>query len=138
MKGTEFMMQIRQHGIDYHISETQRHNENPAEGVIREIRKKWYRILVRKHVPKRLWDYGFVWVSEIMSMTNICSRSIGESIVPMTHITGETVDISEFLDFGFYDRVWYKENSGLGPESPGRWLGVSSRTGRLMCYFILT
>ena len=73
-----------------------------------------------------------------MSMTNICSRSIGERIVPMTHITGETVDISEFLDFGFYDRVWYKENAGLGPESPGRWLGVSRRTGRLMCYFILT
>ena len=39
MKGTDFMRQIRQHGIDYHISETQRHNENPAEGVIREIRK---------------------------------------------------------------------------------------------------
>ena len=40
--------------------------------------------------------------------------------------------------FGFYDKVWYKDNAGLSPQQPGRWLGVSSRTVRLMCYHILT
>jgi len=52
-------------------------------------------------------------------------------------VTGETPDISEYLDFGFYDQVWYKDNVGLSPSEPGRWLGVSSRTGRMMCYWIL-
>ena len=28
-------------------------------------------------------------------------------------LTGETPDISEYLDFGLYDRVWFKENAGL-------------------------
>ena len=51
---------------------------------------------------------------------------------------GETIDILEYLDFGFYDEVWFKDNAGLSPSEPGRWLGVSHQTGRLMCYHILT
>ena len=57
--------------------------------------------------------------------------------IRLTEVTCETPDISEYLDFGFYDQVWYKDNAGLSPSEPGRWLGVSSRTGRLMCYWIL-
>ena len=51
-KGTEFMKQICRNDIDYHVTEPERHNQNPAEGVIREIRRKWYRIMVRKRVPR--------------------------------------------------------------------------------------
>ena len=39
-KGTGFMKQIRKHQIDYHISEPGRHNENPAKGVIHDLRRK--------------------------------------------------------------------------------------------------
>ena len=28
-------------------------------------------------------------------------------------MTGETPDISQYLDYGFYDRVWFKEYAGL-------------------------
>jgi hypothetical protein len=43
-------------------------------------------------------------------------------------ITGETPDISEYVDFDFYDWVWYwdtpdKDNS----PKIGRWLGPSHR-----------
>ena len=74
------------------------HNENPAEGVIREIRKKWYRTMVRKRCPRELWDYGFLWVTEIMSLTFSSAGSLTSSI-PITGVTGETHDISEYLDF---------------------------------------
>jgi len=137
MPGTEFMKSIRQYGIDYHISEADLHNQNPVEGVIREIRKKWYRTMVRRKVPRQLWDYGVVWCSEIMSLTHSSAGSIN-GCIPLENVTGETPDISEYLDFGFYDHVWYKDNAGLGETLPGRWLGVSHRTGRLMCYNILT
>ena len=56
----------------------------------------------------------------------------------MEAVTGETVDISEYLDFGFYDHVTYKENAGLGMTAIGRWLGVSHRVGGLMSYWVLT
>ena len=66
-KNTQFMKQIRTHNIDYHISEPNLHNQNPVEGVIRELRRKWYRVMIRKRVPNELWDYGLKWVSETMS-----------------------------------------------------------------------
>jgi hypothetical protein len=34
-------------------------------------------------------------------------------------MTGESVDISEYLDFGFYDWVWYKENAGTWRNKTG-------------------
>ena len=71
-------------------------------------------------------------------MTYTTAGCLSKGTVPFTQVTGETPDISEYLIFAFYDRVWYKDNGGLTPEQPGRWLGVSSRTGRLMCYHILT
>ena len=49
--------------------------------------------------------------------------------VPLEKINGETEDISDYLDFGFYDRVWFHENYGLGKRGLVRWLGVSHSTG---------
>ena len=136
-KKTEFMQQIRLHGIKYHIAEPGVMNQNPVEHVIGEIRRKWYRTMIRKRVPRALWDYGMTWVSDIMSRTYSAAGELHGSI-PIQGVTGETEDISEYLDFGFYDRVWYKDNAGVEPAQAGRWLGISSRTGRLMTYNILT
>ena len=72
-----------------------------------------------------------------MSLTFSSAGSLNGSI-PITGVTGETQDISEYLDFGFYDKVWYKDNAGLAPAQAGRWLGIARSTGRLMCYRILT
>ena len=56
---------------------------------------------------------------------------------PLEIITGETPDVSEDPDFGFYDRINYRTNAGLGQPEIGRWLGVSHRVGNLMSYRIL-
>ena len=92
--------------------------------------------MIRKQVPARLWDYGMRWVSDIMSLTYTSAGDIN-GCVPLTRVTGETADISEYLDFGFYDYVWYKDNAGLGPQLPGRWLSVAEHHGNLMCYYVL-
>ena len=52
-------------------------------------------------------------------------------------ITIETPDISEYLDFGWYDRVWFKEDAGLRETQIGRFLGPSHKVGSLMRYLIL-
>ena len=136
-KNTKFMKQIRSHNINYHISEPDMHNQNPVEGVIRELRRKWYRIMIRKRIPPKLWDYGLRWVSETSSLTHSTAGSM-QGGIPLAQVTGETPDISEYLDFSIYDPVWFKDNAGTSPFEPGRWLGVSHRTGRLMCFHILT
>ena len=56
---------------------------------------------------------------------------------PLEALTGETPDISQYLDFGFYDQVWLKEDSGLGEIKLGRFLGVSKQVGSLMSYWVL-
>ena len=136
-KNTEFMKQIRKNDIDYHVIEPERHNQNPAEGVIRELRRKWFRIMIRKRVPRRFWDYGARWVAEIMQRTATSAGRMDDAI-PIELVTGDTTDISEYLDFGFYDKVSYRENAGLGETKYGRWLGVSHKVGSLMAYYVLT
>ena len=51
---------------------------------------------------------------------------------PLEIITGDTTDISEYLDFGFYERVWFREHAGLGPTKLGSFLGVSGSVASLM------
>ena len=110
---TEFMTNVRKYSINYHVTEPHRPNHNFAEGVIREIRRKWFRVMVRKSVPQRLWDYGLQWVCDIQNRTANTARGL-DGRCPLERITGDTVDISEYLDFGFYDWVWYRDNAGLG------------------------
>lgn len=99
-KKTEFMKQVRKNDIDFHIIEPERHNQNPCEGVIREVRRKWFRTMIRKRVPRKLWDYGMRWVCETMQRTSTQAGGLN-GCTPIEMVTGETVDISEYLDFGF-------------------------------------
>ena len=52
------------------------------------------------------------------SLIHSLARSIKDSI-SITKVTGKTADISEYLDFGFYEQVWLKDNSGLSKFEPG-------------------
>lgn len=85
---------------------------------------------------RRLWDYGIKWVCEIMQRTSSDAGNL-KGRTSLEQITGDTPDISEYLDFRFYDRVWYNNNAGLGETKLGRWLGVAHRYGSLMNYWIL-
>ena len=99
---TEFMKKIKKYEIDYHLIEPERHNHNRAESVIRELKKKWFRVMSRRKVPKRLRVYGLRWVADIMQRSsNSVSRLRGRT--PIEEVTGETPDITEYLDFGCYD-----------------------------------
>ena len=136
-KRTEFQSTVRKHAINLHVTEPHRHNQSKVEGVVREIRKRWYRIMLKKKVPRRLWDYGVKWVCEVMQRTASTSGDLSGRTA-LEQLTGETPEISEYLDFTFYDWCWYNDNAGLGETKLGRWLGVSHRVGSLMSYWVLT
>ena len=53
----EFQAIIRKYGINGHLSDRERSNQNPAEGVIRELRKWRYQELFRTYCPRKLWRY---------------------------------------------------------------------------------
>ena len=59
--------------------------------------------MTKKNVPKRLWDFGLIYEAEMLSrMALRDDRRTGYELV-----TGQTADISEWLDFEFYDLVWW-------------------------------
>mgnify|MGYP003321204368 FL=1 len=91
-----------------------------------------------RNIPQRLWDYGIVYESEILSRM---SRGHDDR-TGYERLTGKTPDISEWLDFTFYDLVWYYnlDNPDITDNARqlGRWLGISHRIGSDLTYWILT
>ena len=62
--------------------------------------------------------------------------SQGHGDIPgMEIFKGDTVDISDLTDFEFYDLCWhwYTPNDWENPKLV-RWLGVSHRIRRSICY----
>ena len=58
-------------------------------------------------------------------------------------VTSQTADISEWLDFEFYDLVYWYDRQNKPDVSDNvrrlaRWLGISHRVGSDMCYWLIT
>ena len=59
----------------------------------------------------RVWDFALVYEAEILSMI-----VRGSNLIPgLEKVTGKTVDITEYLDFTFWDLVWFTSNMKDGP-----------------------
>ena len=90
--------------------------------------------------PALLWDYGLC--SYIAEIPSILARNSDwrPGIEKLT--TGETIGISELLDFEFCDRIWYwdpkKMDMTVKQAKVGRWLGIAHQVGSYMAYWILT
>ena len=56
---------------------------------------------------------------------------------PLEVVTGETPNILQYLDFGWYDWVWYKENAGLDVPRLGWFLGIANSANNLMSFYLL-
>ena len=136
---TEFMKEVNCLKVRLKRAEVGRSNQNfAAEREIGELKKRWRNRMVSKKVPTRLWDYGLIYEAGIL---NRIPRG-GKGRTGYEMITGETPDISEWLDFSFYDRVWCYEHKKIEMDSTGkrlaRWLGVAHRVGSDLCYWLLT
>ena len=70
--------------------------------------------MIKKRVPRTSWDHGVIWVSQLMSMTNYLVNSVNGGI-PLEKVTRGSVDISIYLDFSFYGKVWFKDSAGISP-----------------------
>ena len=130
------MKNIRKYEIDWHVSQPRTPKENPAEGSIREVKRRYYQMKEKYDVHDRVWDFLIAYVCE---RGNVIANGSGyaKGRTPIEGITGNTPDISEYLDFSFYDLVTYKSDPGVHSASIGRWMGVSHRIGPEMAYWIL-
>jgi hypothetical protein len=95
--------------------------------------------MLKKHSPKRLWDDSLELQGYIASHT--AGNSFGlNGETPETWLSGETADISEFAEFGWYDWVKFRDTVVPYPQDKlvlGRYLGPSTDIGPAMTAKIL-
>ena len=91
--------------MDVRTSEPHYPWQNKAKSVIKIIKGKSKRRIVQRNIPMRVWDFGMVWESEIYS------HNAGKDGCPaLERLTDDTIDISEWMEFEFYDLVWFWNN----------------------------
>jgi hypothetical protein len=131
---TDFMKRIRWSHIKWKCTEPHSPWQNRAEDAIRELKRRLRKRRRRRNIPRRLWSYLVLYEVGVMNFT-VRGRT---ERTPYERVTGDTPDISEYVDFEFYDNVWWYDQAG-DEENPyiGKWLGPSHRIGSPMCYWIL-
>jgi hypothetical protein len=117
----------------------QKNQNHAAERKIGFLAKQWKLQMTKKKVPKRLWDFGLIYESELLSWMargTDCQTGYEE-------VTGQTPDISDWMDFKFYDLVWWldqptKPNFTDHTRRLAQWLGVSHQVGLDVSYWLIT
>ena len=84
-----------------------------------------------------VWDYLAVWICETGKLY-VSSERYAKDRTALKIFTGETPDISEHLDFEFYDWATYWNYAGLGWVRIGRWIVVSHKFRQIISLCILT
>ena len=132
-KDKNFSKCLRKYNIRQIVTPPHRPNLNPVETVIRELRKRWYRAIFRTNCPRSIWNYGLPHFAKLMQLTASNAANLNGR-TPIEAITGETPDISQYLNFSWYCWVWFKENAGLSVPKIGRFLGVAESASNLMSF----
>jgi len=108
--------------------------QNHTEVEIRELKKHVKRFMTRMNAPYSIRDFCSQYTVELRNriaqpLTQLKVRT------PYEVITGNTPEISEFLEFSFYQLVWYYEPSVFPQQNRylARWLDITHCVGQAMC-----
>ena len=136
---TPFFRRARKEGIDLTTIEPLRPDENYGEILVKRAKIMSGKLMVSKNVPLRLWCYALEYSCELSSlMVPNQYRNKGRSGYEI--VFGFTPDISEYVEFEFYDYCWYWDTPQSYPHEKkqiGRWLGIAHRVGQSMVYYIM-
>ena len=94
--------------------------------------------LINKYcISDRTAEPYYPWKNLVNISQNISRTADKDCRTPFRKVTGDTPDISEWVDFEFYDLVWcwYQIEGEL---KLGRYIGVSHRILSRLLYWILT
>ena len=64
---SKFTKRIKELNVSTHRSEPYSQWQNRCENIIGKVKVRWKRRMVRRRVPSRLWDYGLIYETKVMS-----------------------------------------------------------------------
>jgi len=111
--------------------------QNRTEIKIRELKRHVRRFMARTNTPTVLWDFCCQYVSELRNFLVRPTPQL-KGHTPHEILSGNTPDISEYLEFTWYEPVWYFEPTTFPEQTRklARWIGVAHRVGQA-CYWLL-
>ena len=110
--------------------------QNIAERSGGIIKAKTKDIMRRTNTPIVLWDYCVEYVAELRCMTATTIFDLNGR-TPFETVLGFTPDISELVEFKWFDWVWYHDPVDSDKDHLGRWLGPAHNIGQGLAYYIL-
>jgi hypothetical protein len=135
----EFCCKARQ--ADCHIRQTKPYTpqSNFAETAIKELKNGVGRKMFSSQVPKRLWD-DCIELEQYLQSNTWNERFTNAGKVPETIVSGETADISTFVQHHWYEWIMFRDTSVSFPGDKlvlGFYLGPSIDVGPAMMAKIL-
>ena len=119
-------------------SEPHQQQQNPAERRYQTVKTAANRIMDRTGAPPETWLLCLQYVCFLLNHT----YNMTTGGVPLTTLTGSTVDISALLRFHFWQKVYYKavdvDFPSDSPEAVGHIVGISEHCGHALTWKILT
>ena len=112
---------------------------NRSEGAVQEKKGAKRREMMKLACPAKLWDYCAELQAKIRCHTAHNIPTLNGQ-VPETVVTGNTAYISELVEFGWYQWVYYRDATTSFPlpkEAPGKYLGPSDNVGSRISMWIL-
>jgi hypothetical protein len=94
--------------------------------------------MTRTNTPRILWDFCCQYTAELRNFLARPTPHL-KGRTPHEILTGNTPDISEFLEFSWYEPIWYFEPEPFPQQTRkmARWIGVAHRVGQAMYYWLL-
>jgi hypothetical protein len=111
-----------------------------AELYIREIKAAVRHTMSKTGAPKRLWDFCTQYQCKLRNVIAHSHYKL-QGRTPYEMVVGRTPDISEYLDFQWYETIWYLDHDANFPAEDkrklGKWLGVAHNVGQALCFYIM-
>ena len=110
--------------------------QNLAEKAGGIIKARCRDMMRRTNTPVVLWGYCIEYNAELCTLTannniNLSGRT------PHELVMGYTPDISEVVEFEWYQWVWYNDPASTDQTLLGRWLGPTHNAGQDLAYYII-
>jgi hypothetical protein len=129
----------RAYNIDQWQSEPNHQLQNFAERRIATIEANTNNILNRTGAPDSTW---LLCVTYVCYVFNHLAHESLDNRTPLEILSGSTPDISVFLQFHFWEPIYYRLEDATFPsdgiEQRGRFVGIADSVGDALTYKILT
>lgn len=121
-------------------SEPHHQHQNFAERQIQDLKKVTNNIMDRTGTPAKFWLLAALYVIMLLN----CMSCGDQGLPPTQAALGRVVDISAFLNYHWWQDVYYSVNDDSASfpsttsEKLGKWVGVAEKQGDALTYLVLT